>query len=498
MKQYKIWYLASEVTPFAKTGGLGDVTGSLPKALKNKNQEIRLMMPKYVMINERKYILREVIRLKDIPVAINNITKLVNIKSAFLPESKVQIYFVEIPEFFSRSGLYSDSVTSKDYDDNAIRFAYFCRGALETLKILSWKPDIIHCNDWQTAFIPIYLKTVYREDSFLKDIKTVFTVHNISYQGIFEKSLAERLEINHELMEDQAPLEHQGYMNLIKGALHFADWVTTVSPSYAKEISTNEKYGYGLEKVIQKRMNTFCGILNGVDYNIWSPEKDRFIPFKYSIDDISGKGKNKQSLLSRMNLEYNENIPVIGMISRLVEQKGFNILLEALKTLIQLNIQFIILGIGDKRIENELEEYQKKYPQKVSFNKTFDETLAHMVEAGSDIFLMPSSFEPCGMNQLYSLKYGTIPIIYNIGGLKDTITNIDPDNSSGNGFTFDQYNAKELIKTIKKAIKLFRKKEEWDLLIKRAMSEDFSWEKSSDKYLEIYRKVLGENDNPTI
>jgi starch synthase len=493
MNQYKVWYLASEVSPFAKTGGLGDVTGSFPKALKTKNQEIRVIMPKYKSINERKYVLREVIRLKDIPVTINDVTRTINVKSAFLPDSKVQIYFVEIPEFFGRSGLYTDSATGKDFPDNAERFAYFCKGALETLKILSWRPDIIHCNDWQSALTPYYLNTIYKDDDFLQGIKTIFTIHNFSYQGVFKKSVAPSLDIQPEEVEENGAFENDGNLNLLKGAILYSDQITTVSETYAKEISTKKEFGYGLEKVLQKKSKAFSGIINGVDYSVWSPSVDKLIPFKYSEEDMEGKKQNKQALLTRVNLKYQDDVPVIGMISRVVEQKGFNLLLDAMSQLMELNVQLVILGTGDKKIEKQIVSLQKKYSNKISLNQAFDETLAHMIEAGSDIFLMPSSYEPCGMNQMYSLKYGTIPIVFNIGGLAETITEYDADKKSGNGFVFDKYNAKDMIRAVKRALKLYKKTESWKELQLSVMQEDFSWDQSAQNYLDLYVKMHEES-----
>ncbi len=492
MNQYKIWYLSSEVSPFAKTGGLGDVTGALPKSLKTRNQEIRVIMPKYKMINERKYILREVIRLKDIPVTVDGETKTVNVKSAFLPDSKVQIYFVDIPDLFGRNGLYTDSNTGKDYPDNAQRFAFFCRGALETLKILSWRPDIIHCNDWQTAFVPLYLKTIYKEDDFFKGIKTVFTIHNFSYQGVFPKEHASALDIDPGMVEKDGPLELNGSLNLMKGAVQFADWINTVSETYAKEISSDGKFGYGLEKELQHKTGSFSGIVNGVDYGVWAPEVDKFIPFRYSSENLGGKLQNKQAVLARVNLKFEENRPVVGMIARIVEQKGFSLLIESLDELLQENIQFIILGKGQEDLENKLTAYQKKYPDKLSLNTAFDETLAHMVEAGSDMFLMPSSYEPCGMNQLYSLRYGTLPIVFKTGGLADTIQEIDAEQNTGNGITFDKYTSKELTKAIKRALRLYKKQDLWQEIITRIMAEDHSWEPSTERYLEVYTNLLNE------
>jgi starch synthase len=493
MNQFKIWYLSSEVAPFAKTGGLGDVTGSFPKSIKTHNHEIRVIMPKYKTINERKYVLREVIRLKNIPVTINDITKTINVKSAFLPDSKVQIYFIEIPEFFGRSGLYTDTNSRKDYNDNAERFAYFCKGALETLKILSWRPDIIHCNDWQTALIPVYLKTIYKDDEFLRNIKTVFTIHNFAYQGIFERKIAPSLDINSNLIENDAELVHQGNLNLLKGAIHFSDWITTVSPTYAEQIRSDIKLGQGLETFLQANSKKFSGFLNGVDYSVWSPEKDKYIPFKYSVEDISGKEQNKQALLTRVNLKYQENIPVIGIISRIVEHKGFDILLEVVPELINLNLQIVILGTGNKKIEKQLQSLQKKYPRNISLHNAFDETLAHMIEAGADIFLRPSQYEAYGLNQIYSLKYGTIPIVFKTGGLADTITEIDIEAGTGNGFLFEKYTSKELLKAVKRCLRVYKKKELWQDLRLSVMQKNYEWDASAEKYLEVYSNILADD-----
>lgn len=491
MSQFKIWYLSSEVSPFAKTGGLADVTAALPKSFKTKNQEIRVMMPKYKTINERKYILREVIRLKDIPVTINNVTKIINVKSAFLPESKVQVYFIEIPEYFGRVGLYNDNTTGKEYADNAERYAYFCKGAIETLKILSWRPDIIHCNEWQTSLVPFYLSTMYKDDEFLQGIKTVFTIHNISNQGIFKKGLGTRLDIDSSLSEEGGPFEQNGNLNLVKGAMEYSDWIATVSETYAKEICSDEKYGFGLGKFLADRADKFTGILNGVDYSVWSPKTDKFIPFRFSDEDLSGKLQNKQALLTRVNLEYNEEMPVVGMITHLAEKKGFDLLLEALPDLMDLNIQLVILASGDKKLQKQIQSMINKFKNKISLNTAYDETLSHMIEAGSDLFLMPSAHEPCGMNQMYSLKYGTIPIVYKTGGLADTISEINVEDGTGNGFVFEKYKSKELSKTVKRALKLLKKKDQWSEIQYRVMKEDFSWDTSTDKYLDIYANLIG-------
>jgi starch synthase len=416
-----------------------------------------------------------------------------NVKSAFLPDSKVQIYFIVIQEYFNRSGLYTDRATGKDFPDNAERFAYFCKGALETLKILSWRPDIIHCNDWQSALAPYYLQTVYKDDDFLQGIKSIFTIHNFSYQGIFKKSMAPTLEIQPEEIEENGAFENDGKLNLLKGAINYSDQITTVSETYAREISTKKEFGYGLETVLQKKPKVFSGILNGVDYTVWSPSADKKIPFKYTVEDMEGKNQNKQALLTRVNLKYQEDMPVIGMISRVVEQKGFSLLLEAMDQLMELNVQLIILGTGDKKIEKQIHSFQKKHSGKISLNQAFDETLAHMIEAGSDIFLMPSAYEPCGMNQMYSLKYGTIPIVHKVGGLAETITEYNPDDKSGNGFVFEKYTAKDFMRAVKRALRIYKKNELWKELQLSIMQEDFSWDRSAKEYLDLYMKMLDES-----
>lgn len=494
MKTFKIWYLSTEVSPFAKTGGLADVAGAFPKALKGLNQEIRLIMPKYKSINERKYILREVIRLKEIPVTINGTTKIINVKSAFLPDSKVQIYFIDIPEYFGRNGMYTNKTTGRDFPDNAERFAYFCKGALETLKILSWKPDIIHCNDWQTALTPYYLKSMYGEEEFFDGIKTVFTIHNLAYQGSFDKSMAKQLDIPAEMVEKDGEMELYGKLNLMKGAIRNSDYITTVSKTYAQEILEPE-LGYGLENGLQEKGENFSGILNGADYSVWSPGSDKYIPFKYSQENIEIKEQNKQALLTRVDLAYNSEIPVIGMISRVVEQKGYSILLDALEKLAKKeDFRLIILGTGDKKLEQAIEELKAKYTDKISLNRAFDDTLAHLIEAGSDMFLMPSKYEPCGMNQIYSLKYGTVPIVFKTGGLADTIEEVNTEENTGNGFVFEKHDSEELLSAMVRAISMFKNKEIWNQLRNRIMDEDFSWDTRINEYIDVYDHLVGEQE----
>lgn len=491
MNQHKVLYLASEVTPFARAGGLGDVTGALPKALKNLNQEIRIIMPKYKFINERKYVLREVIRLREIPVTINGRTEIANVKSAFVPDSKVQVYFVEIADFFSKPGLYNDPQTNEPYADNAVRFAFFAKAAMETLKTLSWQPDVIHCNDWQTAYVPVYLKTVYQGDDFFKGIKTVYTLHNLTNQGSFDKSVAEKIDFDENEVKEDGMFGKDEKLNLTKAAIYFSDFITTVSENYAEEIINNDEIGYSFGKLLNEKGEKFEGILNGVDYDVWSPDKDKTIPAKYTISDLSGKEENKKALLMRLGLEYVEGEPVLAAASKLTAQKGMDIIYDALPKLMEMKVKLCILGTGDPQITKELMEAQKKYSGRLSINLTYDENMAHLFEAGADIFLMPSRYEPCGLNQVYSLRYGTIPVVSPIGGLLDTVEDYDPKTKTGSGFVMDNLSSQCLLDSVERAIKLYNEKETWQELQKRIMQEDFSWEISAKRYLDIYNRMVG-------
>jgi starch synthase len=486
---YNILYVSPEVAPFAKTGGLADVAGALPKALKDLGHDIRIMMPKYGCISERKYVLREVIRLREIPVRLGQREYVVSAKSAFLPDSKVQVYFIDYPPYFDRDSLYVNPSTAKDWSDNPERFALFCRAVLEVLKVLHWQPDVIHCNDWQTALIPAYLKTRLREDAFFSRVSTLLTIHNLAYQGVFEPSVLEVIDLPQELFLPGGPVEFFGKVNFLKAGIVYADAISTVSEKYAEEIQT-EEFGAGLDGVLRRRASDIHGILNGVDYNVWNPETDEFIPHKYSALDLSGKQRNKEALLTQVGLPYNPEVPVIGMISRLAEQKGFDILAEAMERIMAMNVQMVLLGTGDPKYHKMFEKFAKKYPSKLSVNLRFDEPLAHLIEAGSDMFLMPSRYEPCGLNQIYSLRYGTIPIVRFTGGLADTIQDYDPETGRGNGFVFRDYNAEALVEAIQRALNVYQDRTTWTKLVRNAMRQDFSWSVSAKKYIALYKKII--------
>jgi len=490
MNQLKILYMASEVTPFAAAGGLADVTGALPKAFKGLNQEIRMMIPKYKFINERKYVLREVIRLREIPVTLNGRTEIANVKSAFLPNSKVQVYLIDVGDFFSRPGIYIDPKTQRPYPDNAERFAFFAKAAIETLKILSWQPQVIHCNDWQTAFIPVYLKTIYQGDPFFKGVKTIYTIHNLTSQGAFPIEEAAKIDFDESQTREGGMFNKDGQLNLTKGAIYFSDFVTTVSETYAQEIISNPEIGFGFGELLEEKGDQFEGILNGADYSVWSPETDKLIPNNYSKDDLSGKEENKKALLMRLGLEYKPNVPLVGIISKISATKGMDLVLDSLEKLLKLNLQIVVLGDGDREMVDRLMAYTESHPDKFNMNVTFDENMAHLIEAGADIFLSPSKYEPCGLNQIYSLKYGTVPLVSPVGGLYDTVDDLDEESGEGSGFLLEELSAKALLKAVKRAIKYYKNKAKWAELQKRIMEEEFSWEYAAKRYLDIFNQLI--------
>jgi starch synthase len=470
----KIIFVSSEMVPFAKTGGLADVSGTLPKAIKSLGHEIVGVIPFYKNISGEDTGIR-----MDIPFPDKN--EYCSVAKGSL-NGLVPIYFIRKDEYFLRDYLYSTS--TGDYPDNMERFRLFSRAVIEMLKYIDFKPDIIHCNEWQTALIPVYLKTIYKNDPFLSNTTTIFTIHNLAYQGIFDKEKFYLTGLPEELFNING-LEFWGKINLLKGGILFSDLINTVSPKYCKELQT-EEYGYGLDGVLRNRNKDLYGILNGVDYEEWNPETDRFIISNYSIKNLSGKRKCKEDLINEFKLIKDLDLPLIGMISRLADQKGFDILVPIIDRIIDLGALFVLLGTGEKRYHDLFKEIGKRYKGRVAIKIAFDNRLAHKIEAGSDMFLMPSKYEPCGLNQIYSMKYGTIPIVRGTGGLDDTVINFDPSSLEGNGFKFYEYSSDAFLKKIEEGIKLYRNKDLWLKIIKNAMNADFSWERSAREYINLY------------
>ncbi len=486
-----VLFVSSEVEPFAKTGGLADVSGALPQVIQQMDNEIRVMLPRYGCINERKAKLHEMIRMKDITIPAGKEHFAASLKSSFIitAHSKVQVYLLDNPHLFGRQGLYVHPETKKDYPDNDIRFTFFCRGVLEMLKHLGWQPDIIHCNDWPTGLVPAYLKTLYKNDPFYKDTRTVFTIHNMAYQGIFPHVAFSRTLLPRELDSEDGVIAF-GNLNFLKAGLVYADAITTVSEKYAEEIRSSEEYGCGLQQIVERRKNDLTGILNGVDYAVWDPSVDEHIPQRYDIKSPDLKFENKRALLERVGLPCEASVPVVGIISRLADQKGFDLIGELMDELMKMGLQLVVLGTGEKKYHDLFEKAARKHPKKVAVALRFDDDLAHLIEAGSDMFLMPSRYEPCGLNQIYSLRYGTVPVVRATGGLDDTISEFQASTGSGNGFKFARYESGDLLKALQRAVGVYADAPAWRKLMKNGMAQDFSWETSAKKYIQVYRSLV--------
>jgi len=479
----KILFASSEAVPFAKTGGLADVSGSLPRVLAEMGHEVFLILPKYRPIDEKRFPLTKTGISLKVPIALK-----VETAEVYSSESVPHFHslFIRKDAYYDRDQLYG--TPSGDFEDNAERFTFFSRAILEAALALDVSPDIIHCNDWQTGLAPVYHKTLYRNSSSLKQAASIFTIHNIGYQGLFWHYDMQLTNLGWELFTPQA-LEFYGKVNFLKAGIVFADAVTTVSRKYMEEIQTPE-FGAGLDGVLRDRKEDLYGILNGVDYDEWSPGKDPFIKERYGPAGLKGKRVCKADLQREFGLVMREEVPLIGMISRLDEQKGFDLVAAIMEKLMELGPQCVLLGTGKEKYHLLLENLQKKYPQQLGVKIAFDNVLAHKIEAGADMFLMPSRYEPCGLNQIYSLKYGTVPIVRATGGLDDTIEDFNPLSAEGNGFKFRDYAANCLLEAIKRALQVYRDRPLWESLMVRGMSADFSWERSASEYLKVYQETI--------
>jgi starch synthase len=479
----KILFTSSEVTPFAKTGGLADVSASLPAALVSLGHHVIVVMPLYRSVMEGSYDLNAFEGALEVPYRGRVLKDKVFYSQ---PEPNLSIYFIKKNEFFDRSTLYS--TPEGDYFDNADRFIYFSRAVLNLAKLIGFKPNIIHCNDWQTSLVPSYLKSLYMYDAFFEGTRTILTIHNLAYQGAFPPEYMAVSGLPSEFYSING-FEYYGRMNFLKGGIVFADIITTVSEKYSVEIQTPE-FGHGLEGILKKRSSDVYGVLNGVDYSEWNPETDSHITANYNEKDLSGKEKCKKDLREAFNLRGPENAPLVGIVSRLAAQKGFDILAEAVDTLVELGFLMVLLGTGEEIYQKQFSEIGKKHKGRFGVRIAFDNALAHKIEAGADIFLMPSRYEPCGLNQMYSLKYGTIPVVRATGGLDDTIKEFDNKTGKGNGFKFADYSSQALLKAMQRALEVYRRPEIWSKLIKNGMREDFSWEMSARTYEKIYQGFL--------
>lgn len=470
----KVLFATSEAYPFAMSGGLADVAGALPKALRKRFVGCRVIMPLYECVTEE---------MRQKMTFICNITVPVAWRRQYCGVYEAHIdgviyYLIDNQYYFKRDGLYG-------HFDDAERFAFFSRAVLEVIPHIGFVPDVIHCNDWQTALIPIYLNTFYRTDELYRGIRTVFTIHNIQYQGKYGYELtADVLGLP---FQSQSLLEYDNCINFMKGGIQCADKVTTVSPTYAKEILT-PYFSHGLDNILKEFTYKLTGIVNGIDTEVYNPETDPLIYKNYTADSIAGKAQNKKMLQQELVLPVKANIPVIGIVTRLVKHKGIDLVKHVFEEIVNENVQFAILGSGEWEFETFFHDMAQKYPDKIGLKLGFNAELAHKIYAGADMFLMPSQSEPCGLAQMIALRYGTIPIVRETGGLNDTIS--DSGDGKGNGFTFKTYNAHDMENAIWRALKSYSSKKEWSTLRQRAMKCDNSWGASANAYIRLYKEIL--------
>ncbi len=486
----KILFVSAEVYPFAKVGGLADVAGALPKALAELGADVRVITPFYGDIQEKaKNFGIKSAEIKGVPVVIGDDIENFELFSAKLPDSQVPIYFVKSERYFDRKGIYFDPKTKKNFPDQAERLVFFAKAVLESADSLKFKPDILHLNDHHTSILPVYLKILHRHHPIWRKTASVLTIHNLAYQGVFPASVMELLGLGEEFFYPEGPFEFYGNVNFLKIGILFADVVNTVSPTYAQEIQTPE-YGNKLDGVLRSVSQKVFGIINGVDYSVWDPAVDKDIEYNYSADDLSGKRMMKSSVLRQFKLPEELDVPLLGMIGRMAEQKGFDLVAEILPELIKHDLKLVVLGSGDPKYEKMFKSAAEKYPKKLSVFTGFNGPLAHKIEAGADMFVMPSRFEPCGLNQMYSLRYGTVPLVRRTGGLADTVIDVDEKPNVGTGFVFSEYSPQALLNAINRALMHFSETKRWRKIILRGMKQDFSWEASARKYLELYKKAI--------
>ena len=486
----KILFATSEAHPLIKTGGLADVSGSLPRALRNTKQDIRLVLPAYPAAKAAASAHKAIINFT--PAGASSPVTLLQGR---LPKTRVPVYLVDAPDYFDRPGGPYSQPDGKDWPDNDQRFAQFCRAvcaiALDQAG-LDWQPDLVHCNDWQTGLVPALLSLHSPRPASL------FTIHNLAYQGLFSQAQFQALELPPQWWSMQG-LEFYDQFSFIKGGLVFADWLTTVSPTYAREICT-PAYGNGLDGLLTTRANVLTGILNGVDYQVWNPGRDTLIPQTYTSRTLKQKQINKAALQEAFGLPVEPSIPLCGHVGRLVEQKGIDLIIELYPALLDRNVQLVMLGTGQPEYESALRKLARQYPQQVQAHIGYDEKLSHLVEAGADLFLMPSRFEPCGLNQLYSLRYGTPPVVRHTGGLADSVVDATPEQlaqQTATGFVFAEARVEDLLGSINRALDLYEQPAQWRQIVRTGMQQDFSWTRSAAAYLEVYKAAISRNPRGT-
>lgn len=484
-RNFKVLYVSGEVSPFVRISALADFMASFPQALEEEGFEARIMMPKYGTINDRKFRLHDVLRLSDIEVNLKDKTELLHVKVTALPSSKIQTYFLYNEKYFKRNGLFTDIQSGGDQKSNTEKVIFFNVGVLETLQRLGWKPDIIHCHDWYAGMLPLLLRTVYAENSFFSDIRTVLTIHNVYRQGVLPLKVFQKL-----LPEEVCNgLHREGdQVNMLYTGVEHADLLTTTSKSYADTIVSDGNDTYGLGPIVEERKERFHGILNGIDTRQWNPSTDKLIKKRYSTDRMEGKLDNKKALLEEVGLPFTEGRPLVGVIGGFDAFQGGELLKESLDRMVGLDMQLLIFGSGEKSYEAVFRKFAEEYPEQVALMPDHADTLLHLAIAGLDILLMAGRIESCGMLQLFAMSYGTIPVAYVGGGIVETIADIT--DGTGSGFLFHEYTAEAFIAKIREALDLYNDEERWQQLVLDAMGRDFAWKSSAEEYDQLYRQLL--------
>lgn len=487
----RIAIAAAEMVPFVKVGGLADVVGALSKELARQGHEVSVFLPRPPGIKPESLPGGKIERLGEAKIDLGDDSETAIYELTGIGEENLSVVFVRHDEFFDRANPYVDPKTGSDWPDNARRFVFFSKAIIEGVKALEDLPDVLHLNDYQTGLVPILLRETEGVDPALQRIGILYSIHNLGYQGIYPSTALD--DIDEDLKErffyPEGPLEFFKKVNFMKAAVLYADLVTTVSECYAKEIQKDEEHGFGLEGILRTRSADLIGILNGIDTEIWNPATDRLIPYHYSATNLGPKRDDKARLLQAMELPEELDVPVIGIISRLVDQKGFDLLEKAASKLLSDDLKMVVLGSGMPKYEKLMKKLRDKYPMKFAVNLTFNDPLAHLIEAGSDFFLMPSRYEPCGLNQMYSLRYGTIPIVRATGGLADTVHEYAPSTGRGNGFVFEEYEPEAMLDAIRRGLAVYKRKRPWKKLLSTVMQIDHSWSRAARVYVEAYQRA---------
>ncbi len=493
-RSLNICMVSSEVVPYAKTGGLADVVGALAIEFAKSGHDVRVLLPCYREVLSRAYEMTDYARL-SVPTSHGLIeARIQEIAPPSQPmgRGRLRVFVIRHDQYFDRPGLYQEA--GVDYPDNFDRFAFFSRAVMELMVYFgekdTWPANILHLHDWQSALCAVYLRSIYQEQAPFHDTRSVLTIHNLGYQGIFPAEQFVLTGLSPQLFAPAA-LEFYGAVNLLKGGLVFADLLTTVSPTYSQEIQTAE-FGCGLDGVIRARKHVLHGIVNGIDAETWNPAQDSYLPAHYSLSDMSGKARCKSALQRELGLNQ-QKVPLLGVIARLTSQKGIDLVLEVMPELMELDAQVAFLGMGEVQYEQQVRQFAACHPGRVAFRNVFDEGLAHRIEAGADLFIMPSRYEPCGLSQLYSLRYGTVPIVRKTGGLADTVVNYTPRSlkaSRVTGFSFTDTNATSLLTCVLLALSVYKKKGDWHRIVKAGMEQNLSWTRSAENYVELFEKML--------